>query len=129
MCRYKGQTILNILLAEDDKNLGAIIKIELEEDNHTVDLVHDGIEAVLHCIDKSYQFILLDIVMPNLDGINALRIIKRLDPGVPIIAFSGNAGSNQVEESCNSGAIMCLIKPFSMIELKDYIKKHTVKKR
>jgi DNA-binding response OmpR family regulator len=115
---------LNILLAEDDKNLGTIIKKELEEENYTIDLVYDGVEAVLRFIERPYNFVLLDIIMPNLDGINALRIIKRLDPGVPVITYTGNAGPHQIEASKNIGAIRSLTKPFSMTELKEYIKKH-----
>lgn len=115
---------LNILLAEDDKNLGTIIKKELEEENYTIDLVHDGVEAVLQFIERPYNFVLLDIVMPNLDGVNALRIIKRLAPGVPVIAFSGNASPHQMEASSRVGAIKSLTKPFSMTELKGYIRKY-----
>ena len=117
---------MNILLAEDDKNLGPVIKTELEEEDFKIDLVHDGVEAVLRFIDKSYQFILIDIRMPNLDGINALRIIKKLDPDVPVIAFSGHAGSYQIEESHRAGAIKCFIKPFTMNELKECIRQHTI---
>jgi DNA-binding response OmpR family regulator len=115
---------VNILLAEDDKNLGSIIKSELEEEAYSVDLVHDGVEAVLRFIDKPYNFILLDIMMPGLDGINTLRIIKRLDPDMPVIALSGNAALYQMEASRTEGAIKCLTKPFLMEELKECIKKH-----
>jgi DNA-binding response OmpR family regulator len=116
---------LNILLAEDDRNLATVIKQELEDDDHSIDLVHDGVEAVLRVIDRQYHCILIDIVMPNLDGINALRIIKRLSPDVPVIVLSGNAGADQTEASCRMGAIKCLAKPFSMSELKGDIEKYT----
>lgn len=114
---------MRILLAEDDKNLGIVMKSELEDEECHIDLVHDGVEAVLLCLDNPYNFVLLDIVMPHLDGINAIRIIKRLNPNIPVLAFSGNAGSHQMEASCRAGAIACLTKPFPMSELKDYLKK------
>lgn len=117
--------MMDILLAEDDKNLGSVIKNELEEEDYKIDLVHDGVEAVLNFIEKPYDFILLDIRMPVLDGISTLRIIKKLNPSVPVIAFSGNAGSNQIEESNRAGAIRCFTKPFTIRELTDCIKKHT----
>jgi DNA-binding response OmpR family regulator len=115
---------MNILLAEDDKNLGIIMKNELEEEDYKIDLVHDGVEAVLNFIEKPYDFILLDIKMPVLDGISALRIIKKLNPRVPVIAFSGNAGTDQIEESRRAGAIKCFNKPFAIRELKDCIGRH-----
>ncbi len=113
---------MNILLAEDDKNLGFIIKTELEEEKYVVDLVYDGVSAVLHFIEKPYDFFLFDIKMPKLNGIDALKIIKKLNPSIPAIAFSANATQKVVEESIKSGAIMCLVKPFEMKELKRYIR-------
>jgi DNA-binding response OmpR family regulator len=116
---------LNILLADDDRHLGTVIKQELEEENFTVDLVHDGVEAVLRFIENSYNLILLDITMPKLEGINALRIINRLNPGVPAIAFSGNLSADRIEDSLRAGAVGCLTKPFTMRELKDCIIEHS----
>jgi DNA-binding NtrC family response regulator len=118
-----GEVILNILLVEDDKNFGIVIKNELEEERYNVDIVNNGIDAVLRFVDKPYDFVLIDIKMPKLDGISALRIIKKLNPEVPAIVFSGNAGYNEMEESLKLGAIRFFTKPFDVDELKDYIKK------
>jgi two-component system response regulator AtoC len=119
--------MLKILLAEDDKNFGRVLKNELEDDGYTVDLVYDGVEAVLSFIesDNAYDFILMDIKMPKLDGINALRIIKRLRLDVPAITISGNAGSGEMAESVRAGAMRCLTKPFEISQLKDEFKKYT----
>lgn len=117
---------MNILLAEDDRNLGIVIKSELEEENYIVDLVNDGVEAVLRFINNTYDFVLLDIKLPGLYGINALKIIKKLNPNVPAIIFSGNAGNSEMNESIKAGAIICLTKPFGMAQLKDNIKRHLV---
>jgi two-component system response regulator AtoC len=113
---------LNILLAEDDKNFSIVIKNELEEERYNVDIVNNGVDAVLSFVDKPYDFILIDIKMPKLDGISALRIMKRLNPEVPAIVFSGNAGYNEIEESLTLGAIRFFTKPFEVGKLKDYIK-------
>ena len=115
---------MNILLAEDDRNFGNVMKKELEEEKYIVDLVNNGVEAVLSFIDKPHNFVLLDIKMPKLDGINALRIIKRINPDVPAITFSGNAGSSEMIESVECGALWCFTKPFEIAELKNSIKKH-----
>lgn len=120
------ETILNILLAEDDRHLGVVIKNELEEENHEIDLVHDGVEAVLHFIDKSYNIILIDIAMPKLDGLNALKIMKRLRPEMPVITFSGNAAPHQMEDTIRAGAIRCFTKPFTIEELKGCIRQHSL---
>jgi DNA-binding response OmpR family regulator len=114
--------MFTILLAEDDKNFGVILKKELEEDKYTVDLVSDGVEAVLHFIDNTYDFVLLDIKLPKLDGTNTLRVIKKLNPEIPAITFSGHAGNTEMAESIEAGAIKCLTKPFEIEQLRDNIK-------
>jgi DNA-binding response OmpR family regulator len=113
---------VNILLAEDDKNFGIIIKSELEEEGYVVDLVNDGMEAVLRFIDGHYNVFLFDIRMPGLGGIGALRIIRKLNRDVASIAFSGNAGQDEIAEALNAGARQCFVKPFGMAELIDCIR-------
>jgi CheY-like chemotaxis protein len=115
-----------ILLAEDDKNFGQVLKKELEEERYSIDLVQDGLEAVLVFIDKPYDLVLLDIAMPKLDGINALRIIKKISPHVPVIAFSGNAGAEKMQEAIQGGAMNCLTKPFKIDKLKELIRQQIV---
>lgn len=117
---------MKILLAEDERNFGAILRDELQEEGDMqVDLVKDGVEAVLKVIEKKdYDFLLLDIKMPRLDGIDALRIIKRLSPTTPAITFSGNAGSGEMAESVRAGAIRCMTKPFEVAALVREVRKH-----
>lgn len=110
---------MKILIAEDDKNFGIVLKKELEEDNYIVDLVNDGVEAVACFIENSYDFVLLDIKLPKLDGTNALRVIKKLNPEIQAITFSGHAGNTEMAESIEAGAIKCLTKPFEIAQLKE----------
>jgi two-component system response regulator AtoC len=118
--------MFRILLAEDDRNFGRVLKSELEDDGYAVDLVVDGIEAVLSFIGSgnAYDFVLMDIKMPKLDGINALRIVKRLKRDVPAITISGHAGSGEMADSMKAGALRCMTKPFELSQLKDEIRKH-----
>lgn len=115
---------MKILIAEDEKNFAQVLKTELGENGYMVELVNDGVEAVLRFIDGQYDFVLLDIKMPRLDGINALRIIKKLNPDVAAITYSGNAGSGEMAESVRAGAMRCLTKPFKISQLKDEINKY-----
>lgn len=115
---------MNILIAEDDKNFGYVLKGELETAGYGADIAADGVEAVLKFIEGNYSFVLLDIKMPRLDGINALRIIKKLKPEVPALTYSGNAGSGEMAESVKAGALRCLTKPFAISQLTDEIRKY-----
>lgn len=113
-----------ILIAEDDTNLGFLLKNELEDEGYSVDVVGDGVEAVLKYISMKYDFVIFDLKMPKLDGINALKIVKKLNPEVPALTMSGNAGTGEMAESVRAGAIRCLEKPFQVSELKEDIKKY-----
>ena len=119
---------MNILLADDDKNFGIVLKNELEEEGYSVELVNDGVEAVLHFIEDPYDLVLIDIKMPKLDGIGVLKIIKKLKPAIPVIIFSGNTGFSCIEEMLKMGVIRYFLKPFEMEDFKDYIKKNLVQK-
>jgi len=124
--------MFNILLGEDDKNFGVVLKSELEEDQYEasqyhVDLVPNGVEAVLYFIVTSYDFVLLDIRMPRLNGNDTLRIIKKINPRVPAITFSGNAGREEMEESVKCGAIKCFRKPFEITQLKEDMKNYALR--
>lgn len=115
---------MKVLIAEDDKNFGYVLKGELETAGYGADIVPDGVEAVLKFIDGNYGFVLLDIKMPRLDGISALRIMKKLDPEVPALTYSGNAGSGEMAESVKAGALRCLTKPFAISHITEEIRKY-----
>jgi two-component system response regulator AtoC len=115
---------MRILLVEDDKNFRQVLAGELADGECEIDLATDGVEAVMKFFDGNYDFVLLDIKMPKLDGINALRIIKKINPQVPAITYSGNAGSGEMAESMKAGAIRCLTKPFEISQLKEEINKY-----
>ncbi len=115
---------MRILIVEDDKNFSIVLRQELEDAGYTVEHAVDGVEGVLRCIEQRFDFVLLDIKMPRLDGINALRIIKKLRPELPAVTYSGNAGSGEMAESLRAGAVRCFVKPFSIGQLKEEIVRH-----
>lgn len=112
-----------ILLADDEKNFADVLKSELEEVGYSVTLVRDGVEAVMKALDDEFDIALLDIMMPNLDGINTVKILKKIDSRMPIVTFSGVAGSGDIAASIRVGAMRCLTKPFSIEQLLSEIKK------
>jgi two-component system response regulator AtoC len=64
----------------------------------------------------------MDIRMPKLDGIGALRIVRRLAPQLPVILFTGQAGQGDMIESTRQGAFTCLLKPIASDKLLKVIK-------
>ena len=59
----------------------------------------------------------MDIRMPKLDGISALKIIRRIAPGLPVIMFTGQAGQGDMFELTRLGAFTCLVKPLAIDKL------------
>ncbi len=112
----------HILLADDDRAFGLALKQELERGNFLVDLVHDGVEAVLNCIAKPYACILLDGQMPRLNGIDALRIIKKINPLTPAIIISGASESREITEFAKCSGTKWLAKPFEVARLEEEIR-------
>ena len=117
---------MNILLAEDDKNFGSVLKNELEEDRHSVHLVSNGVEAIMSFLQNPYDFVLLDLRMPRLGGSDVLRIIKCINPSMPVVTFSGAAANSERAETVELGAIRCFSKPFEIVKLRDLIKNYSI---
>ena len=115
--------MVKILIADDDKNFRSVLKSEIEEEEYSVDIVGDGVEAVLMFMTNPYDLVMLDLIMPRLSGTDTLKIIKKCNPDVPVITFSGKAGDVEVEESLNRGALKSLRKPFEIDQLKELIRK------
>lgn len=115
---------MEILLAEDDVNFGHLLKHELEEEGHHVYLARDGVDAVGQCIERQFDLALLDVLMPRLDGIDALRLIKMLVADMPVIIFSGNINHAESNEARRIGAAACLSKPFTLKALNQEIERH-----
>ena len=115
--------VKKILFADDEKNFAEVLTSELEDAGYSVTLTRDGVEAVLKALDDKFDMALLDIMMPNLDGINAVKILRKIDPNLPVITFSGVAGSGDMASSIKVGAVRCLTKPFSIEQLLSEIKR------
>jgi two-component system capsular synthesis sensor histidine kinase RcsC len=120
--KAEKENILRILLAEDDKNYGMVLKKELEEDCHVVHWVVNGVEAVLAFLEKPYEVVLLDLRMPRLNGNDALRILKKIKPGARVMTIAGKVTDEEKKESLECGAINCFTKPFPLQSLKEELR-------
>jgi DNA-binding NtrC family response regulator len=83
----------------------------------------NGVDAVLKVLDEPWDAVLMDIRMPKLDGINALRLMKRINPGLPVIMFTGQAGQGDMYETARLGAYTCLMKPVQSEKLLQTLQK------
>jgi two-component system OmpR family response regulator len=108
---------IRILLAEDDSNLGILLKNYLTAKNHETSLYVNGKLALEAFRNKSFDLCILDIMMPEMDGITLASEIRRLDPEMPLIFLTAKNQQEDILEGFRSGADDYITKPFSMEEL------------
>ena len=106
-----------ILIVDDEQDLADYLAGELKMAGFTTGTAVNGVEAVLQVLDGGWDGIVMDIRMPKLDGINALKIIRRIAPRLPVIMFTGQAGQGDMLESTRLGAFTCLAKPLMIDKL------------
>lgn len=106
-----------ILLAEDDENLGSLLREYLQAKSYEAHWLSDGEKAYKSFEKNRYDICILDIMMPNKDGITLAREIRMIDPEMPIIFLTAKSMKEDVLEGFSVGADDYMTKPFSMEEL------------
>jgi DNA-binding response OmpR family regulator len=106
-----------ILLAEDDNNLGNLLKNYLIAKNYETTLCINGILALEAFSSISFELCILDIMMPEMDGLTLAKEIRLIKPQAPIIFLTAKNQKEDVLEGFKSGADDYITKPFSMEEL------------
>jgi DNA-binding response OmpR family regulator len=110
---------MNILLAEDEYDIQFVARIALEDEGHHVVVVDDGLAAVERAAVERFDVVLLDVMMPQLDGFSACSRLKA-DPHtrhIPVIFLTARSQSFDVADGLRLGAIGYIIKPFDVFTL------------
>ena len=108
---------MKVLYAEDEKPLSNAITEILKIENYQVDPVYDGIEAIKHLKEHSYDAVILDIMMPGMDGIEVLKKIREEGDYTPVILLTAKAETEDRIAGLTVGADDYLSKPFVVGEL------------
>lgn len=108
---------MKILLAEDEPQLSRVLTAAMQHENYEVDAVLNGKEAVEHAQANSYDVMILDIMMPVMDGITALKKIRASGDKTYILMLTAKAEIDDRVTGLDSGADDYLTKPFSLKEL------------
>lgn len=112
-----------ILVAEDEDSNYELVKIVLSKRYRLVRAIN-GIEAVTFCEDERPDLILMDIRMPDMNGLDATRIIKEVNHDIPIVALSAYAFDENMREAKAAGCDEFLAKPFRVEDLLDMVQKY-----
>jgi CheY-like chemotaxis protein len=106
----------HILLADDDSDAALVLKDRLESFGYEVTAVSNGQEAIEEFIRARYAATVMDVNMPQVDGLEALKLIKRIQPSMPVIMITSL--QEHVAASLAGGAHACLLKPVDAERLK-----------
>ncbi len=108
---------MRILVAEDEKSLNRVITKRLEKEGYSVDSCYDG-ESALYCIDiAEFDAIILDIMMPKVNGLDVLKTIRAKGNETPVLFLTAKDGIDDRVNGLDSGADDYLTKPFAFDEL------------
>lgn len=108
---------VNILLCEDDPNLGELLSKYLTAKGFETTLAIDGEKGLKEFKRKSFDFLILDVMMPIKDGFTLAKDVRQIDKQVPILFLTAKAMKEDTVTGFNAGADDYMTKPFSMEEL------------
>ena len=108
---------MKILIVEDDVKIVEFLKQGLEEENYSVDYVYDGNEALYLILNNTYDLILLDLMIPYINGIDLCKDIRKNKINTPVIMLTAKSSIENTILGLNSGANDYISKPFSFDEL------------
>jgi len=117
---------LSILLADDNPQNIFLVQAYLEQDQHRIDVVHDGLSATERFRQQRYDLVLMDVQMPGMDGYRATGLLREIErelglPATPVIAVTANVQTDDEGRSLAAGCSAHLAKPFSRAQLRRLI--------
>ena len=112
----------SILIADDEANLCRILEAELRKSGFQVTSVHDGTQAIDQAVSANFNLIILDVRMPMLDGLSALREIRKTRKNTPIIIMTAYESHDTMASALSMGATACVNKPFDLESLVALVK-------
>jgi heavy metal response regulator len=108
---------MKILLVEDDKGISRFVKKGLLENSFSVDAAFDGEDGLFLALHRNYDLIILDIMLPKMDGREVLRRLRKMKVQTPVVFLTVKDTENDIVQGLNLGADDYLTKPFSFSEL------------
>ncbi len=118
---------LKILISDDSKLLRKKLREELEKLDCEVIEAENGKEAVMRDLQDKPDGVILDIVMPEVGGIEALQVIKEVNPDIPVIMLSSAGTPQKLMETLKLGALDFIQKPYTSAQIKRAVE--TIRKK
>jgi DNA-binding response OmpR family regulator len=108
---------MHLLVVEDERRLANLLRRMLAEERHTVDLAYDGRTGLDLALSDTYDMVILDLMLPDLDGVEICRQMRQNRVEAPVLMLTARGAVEDRVKGLNVGADDYLIKPFAMEEL------------
>ena len=112
-----------ILIVDDDASHRQMIQVVLSDERYEIHEAEDGETAINGVTNRFYDLILMDIRMTGISGIDALKEIKNLSPGIPVVIMTAYASVDTAVDALKAGAYDYITKPLDIDELKLLVEK------
>ena len=116
-----SSTAYPILIVEDDSDLSELIKIQLTDNDYEIEQAFNGRIALNKALGNRYSLIILDVMLPEVDGFEICKSVRKEDRQIPILMLTAKAMSEDRVRGIDSGADVYLNKPFEMKVLRSYL--------
>jgi two-component system, OmpR family, response regulator len=108
---------MRVLIVEDERRLASALRRVLEEEGHNADVVGDGRDSLAAALNNSYDIILLDVMLPSLDGYEVAKRLREQGFSAPILMLTARDAIPDRVRGLDAGADDYLVKPFALAEL------------
>ncbi|MDO5540705.1 MAG: response regulator transcription factor [Eubacteriales bacterium] len=108
---------MRLLIAEDDHDISRALSVLFQKNNYSVDCVSNGTDAYIYASDGHYDGIILDIMMPGMDGIEVLKSLRSDGVSAPVLLLTAKSDVSDRVSGLDAGADDYLPKPFAVSEL------------
>ncbi|TAM95862.1 MAG: response regulator, partial [Rhizobiaceae bacterium] len=108
---------MRLLLIEDDEKLSAYVSRGLSEEGHVCDVLADGQDALFHAMREPYDILIVDRMLPSLDGLSLVKALRAARKKTPALFLTSIGGVNDRVEGLEAGGDDYLVKPFAFSEL------------
>lgn len=106
-----------VLIVEDEKNIARVLQLELEFEGYAVDIAYTGIDGLIKYREQKWDLVLLDLMLPGLNGLDVLRRIRATEDETPVILLTAKNNTEDKVTGLDLGANDYVTKPFEIEEL------------
>ncbi|MEK4522992.1 response regulator transcription factor [Psychrobacillus sp. FSL W7-1493] len=106
-----------ILIIEDEENIARVLQLELEFEGYSVEIAYTGTDGLIKYREKPWDLVLLDLMLPGLNGLDVLRRIRATEAKTPVILLTAKSGLEDKVKGLDLGANDYVTKPFEIEEL------------